>query len=54
MPIKGEEVYLYSFFNLGAIRGWVVNATLLQLNHGERDPVPISPNRDSILGLSSP
>jgi hypothetical protein len=25
---KGVEVYLYSFFNLGAAWGWVVNATL--------------------------
>jgi hypothetical protein len=24
---RGVVVYLYSFFNLGAIWGWVVNAT---------------------------
>jgi hypothetical protein len=28
---EGDEVYLYSFFNLGARLGWVVNATLRPL-----------------------
>jgi hypothetical protein len=31
MTQKGVEVGLYSFFDLGARYGWVVNATLQQL-----------------------
>jgi hypothetical protein len=31
----------YSFFNLGARWGWVVNATPRPLYSRERDPVPI-------------
>jgi hypothetical protein len=38
---RGVEVYLYSFFNLGARWGWVVNATPWPLYPRERDPVPI-------------
>jgi hypothetical protein len=37
----GTEVLLYSFFNLGARWGWVVNATPRSLYPRERDPVPI-------------
>jgi len=37
---RGGEVYLYSFFNLGARWGWVVNATTRLLYPG-KDPVPI-------------
>jgi hypothetical protein len=29
--LRGVEVLLHSFINLGAIRGWVVNATLWPL-----------------------
>jgi hypothetical protein len=36
-----EQVYLYSFFNLGTRWGWVVNATPRPLYPRERDPVPI-------------
>ena len=39
--IWGVDVYLYSFFNLGATWGWVVNATPRPLYRRERDPVPI-------------
>ena len=35
------EVYIYSFFKLGARCGWVVNATPRPLYPWERDPVPI-------------
>jgi hypothetical protein len=38
--LRGVEVQLYSFFNLGARWGWVVNATPRQLYTRERDPVP--------------
>jgi hypothetical protein len=34
------KVYLYSFFNLGAGWGWVVNATPRPLYPRERNPVP--------------
>jgi hypothetical protein len=34
------EVYLYSFFNLGARWGWVFNATPRPLYPRKRDPVP--------------
>ena len=37
----GVEVYLYSFFNLSARWGWVVNATPQPIYSRERDPVPI-------------
>jgi hypothetical protein len=33
---RGLEVLLYFFFNLGARRGWVVNATTRPLYHLER------------------
>ena len=36
----GDEVQPYSFFNLGASCGWVVNATPRSLYPRERDPVP--------------
>ena len=39
-PRGGVELYSYSFFNLGARRGWVVNATPRLLYPLERDPVP--------------
>jgi hypothetical protein len=39
--VRGEEVYVYSFFNLGARWGWVVNATPRPLYPLGRDPVPI-------------
>jgi hypothetical protein len=38
---RGVEVYLYSFFNLGARLRWVVNATPRLLYPREGDPVPI-------------
>jgi hypothetical protein len=38
---EGVEVQLYSFFNLGARCGWVVNATPWVFYHWERDPAPI-------------
>ena len=41
MPRGAVEVYLYSFFNLGARWVWVVNATAQPLYPRERDPVPI-------------
>jgi hypothetical protein len=37
----GVEVMLYSFFNLGARWGWMVNATPRPLYFPERDPVAI-------------
>ena len=37
----GVAVWLYSLFNLGARRAWVVDATPWQLYPRERDPVPI-------------
>ena len=37
----GVEVLLYSFFNLGARRGCVVNATPLPLYVLEAEPVPV-------------
>jgi hypothetical protein len=37
----GLEVLLYSFFNLGARRGWVVNATSLPLYLRKGEPVTI-------------
>jgi hypothetical protein len=37
---KGVEVYLYSFSNLGAKLGWLVNAKPLQIYILERDPIP--------------
>jgi len=40
-PRRGVELYLYSFFNLWAKCGWVVNATPRPLYPRERDPVPI-------------
>ena len=42
MFTAGVEVYIYSFFNLGAKWGWVVNATSRPLYPQERDPVPIA------------
>ena len=38
---RGVAVYLYSFFNLGTRRGWVVNATPRPFYPLKRDPVPI-------------
>jgi len=38
---EGEEVQLYSFFNLGVRWGWVVNTTSRPLYPSERDSVPI-------------
>ena len=38
---SGVQVELYSFFNLGLRRGWVVNATLRSLYPREKDLVPI-------------
>jgi len=38
---RWSRVKLYSFFNLGTIWGWVVNATPRPLYPRERDPVPI-------------
>jgi hypothetical protein len=40
MHREGEEVQLFSFFNLGARWGWMVNTTPRPLYLGERDPVP--------------
>ena len=37
----GIDVQLYPFFNLGAIRGWVINATSQLLYSWERGLVPI-------------
>jgi hypothetical protein len=37
---RGRKVYLYSFFNLGAGWGWVVNNTPWLFYPG-KDPVPI-------------
>jgi len=34
-PREGVEVYLYSFFNLGARWGWVVKTTLQPCNFGK-------------------
>jgi len=39
-PIGGAEVQLYSFFNLGAIWRWVVNATPWPL-YSRKDTVSI-------------
>ena len=36
----GVDVYFYSFFNLGATWGWVVNTTPRSLYPRKRDPVP--------------
>ena len=36
---RGVEIKFYSFFNLGAVWGWVVNATPHPLCVRERDPV---------------
>jgi hypothetical protein len=47
MPRGGVEVYLNSFFNLGARWGWVVNATPQPLYRQERDPVPIVEEAES-------
>ena len=64
-PDGGEETKLYSFFNLGARWGWVVNAALPP----RKDPAPtvqevgcagvdgcgkFRPHRNSILAPSSP
>jgi hypothetical protein len=38
---SGVQVELYSFFNLGLRRGWVVNATPRPLYPREKDLVPI-------------
>jgi hypothetical protein len=38
---RGVEIWPYSFFNLGAIQGRVVNATARPLFSGERDLVHI-------------
>jgi hypothetical protein len=38
---RGVEVYLYSFFNLGARWECVVNAMFRPLYSREKDPVPI-------------
>ena len=38
-PRGRVQVYIYSFFNLGARWGWVVDATSRQLYPRERDPV---------------
>ena len=40
-PTSWKEVQLYSFFNLGARWGWVVNATSQLLYRQQKDPVPI-------------
>jgi hypothetical protein len=39
---RGVEVQLYSFFNLGARWGWVVNVTPRPLNPREIGPMPIA------------
>jgi hypothetical protein len=44
MAMEGRrvaQVSLYSFFNLAARWGWVVNTTPRPLDHRERDLVPI-------------
>jgi hypothetical protein len=38
---RGVEVQIYSFFNLSARLGWVVNATSQSPYLQERDPLPI-------------
>jgi hypothetical protein len=38
---RGIEVYLYFFFNLGAIWRWVINATRRPLYLRERDLLSI-------------
>ena len=38
----GVEVLLYSFFNLGTRRGWVVNSAPRPLYPWEREPLPIA------------
>jgi hypothetical protein len=38
---RGEEVYPYYIFNLGAKWGWVVNVTPRPLYPQETDAVPI-------------
>jgi hypothetical protein len=40
-PREGVQAYLYSFFNLDARCGWVVNTTSLPLCTRERNPVHI-------------
>ena len=40
-PRGGVQVQLYSFFNFGAMCGWVVNATLRPFHRLEREAVPI-------------
>jgi len=37
----GIDMYLYSSFNFGARRGWVINATHWRQYPWERDQVPI-------------
>jgi hypothetical protein len=37
---RGNRLKLYYFFNLGAIKGWVVDATPWPIYPWERDPVP--------------
>jgi hypothetical protein len=39
-PEEGIELYLYSFYNLGARWGWMVNSMPRPLYPRERDPVP--------------
>jgi len=65
-PEGGIEVYLYSFFNLGARCGWVVNATHRPLYHRERpgtrcigswvDPGPVWKGAENLArtGIRSP
>jgi hypothetical protein len=38
---KGEEIYFYSFFNLGTRYGCVVNATNRPIHPRQKDPMPI-------------
>jgi hypothetical protein len=38
---RGIEIYLYSFFNLGARWEQTVNTTPLPLHPREKDPIPI-------------
>ena len=40
-PEGGAEIYLYSFFNLGARWRWVVNATPRPLHPRQRNAVPL-------------
>jgi hypothetical protein len=40
-PRGGIEVWLYSFFNLCARWGWVINVTRRGLHSTERGPMPI-------------